>query len=226
MTETWKPIPGFRGYEVSDQGRVRSFKKSRGAGVWTIEDNAQRVMKPSKDSNGYWNLALLNDGKRHRQRVGHLVLLAFVGPRPEGMETCHNNGDAGDDRLENLRYDTHAENMLDAKRHGSMIGSVSSFTEAEVVEMRQLRADGMIYREIAQECGCSVSYIDQICRGEACRSYGGPLAEKVRSKIDNEQTAEIRRRHTGGENQRVLADEFGLHHSMVSLICAGKRRSA
>lgn len=44
---------------------------------------------------------------------------AFVGPCPEGMEVCHNNGDCTDNRLENLRYDTKSANMLDRVRHGT-----------------------------------------------------------------------------------------------------------
>lgn len=50
----------------------------------------------------------------------HVVILTtFVGPRPSGMEGCHINGDPADNRLENLRWDTHASNMQDAIRHGT-----------------------------------------------------------------------------------------------------------
>ena len=46
-------------------------------------------------------------------------MAAFVGPCPDGMEVCHNNGDATDNRLENLRYGSHSENMLDKRKHGT-----------------------------------------------------------------------------------------------------------
>jgi len=49
-----------------------------------------------------------------------LVLKTFVGPCPEGMEGCHSNGDPTDDRLENVRWDTHKNNMADCARHGRM----------------------------------------------------------------------------------------------------------
>ena len=48
-----------------------------------------------------------------------LVLAAFVGPLPEGKEVCHNNGNPGDNRLENLRYGTKSENNLDRVKHGT-----------------------------------------------------------------------------------------------------------
>jgi hypothetical protein len=45
------------------------------------------------------------------------VLEAFVGPRPEGMEACHNNGNPAANRLENLRWDTHAGTVADVHLH-------------------------------------------------------------------------------------------------------------
>jgi hypothetical protein len=51
--------------------------------------------------------------------VHQLVLEAFVGPRPRGMESCHNNGNQTDNRLVNLRWDTKSENNLDRVRHGT-----------------------------------------------------------------------------------------------------------
>ena len=43
--------------------------------------------------------------------VHHAVLSAWVGPRPEGMECDHINGDSLDNRLCNLEWVTHKENM-------------------------------------------------------------------------------------------------------------------
>ncbi len=54
--------------------------------------------------------------RRHR-KVHHLVAAAFIGPRPEGMVICHNNGDPLDNRVENLRYDTQAANIEDMYAH-------------------------------------------------------------------------------------------------------------
>ncbi len=43
--------------------------------------------------------------------VHHAVLSAWVCPRPEGMECDHLNGDSLDNRLCNLEWVTHRENM-------------------------------------------------------------------------------------------------------------------
>lgn len=47
------------------------------------------------------------------------MLTAFVGPCPDGMEGCHNDGDPHNNRLDNLRWDTRANNARDAIRHGT-----------------------------------------------------------------------------------------------------------
>ena len=43
------------------------------------------------------------DGNAKMEKVHRLVLEAFVGPNPPGLECCHNNGDPSDNRVENLR---------------------------------------------------------------------------------------------------------------------------
>jgi hypothetical protein len=46
-------------------------------------------------------------------------MAAHVGPRPDGMQVCHNNGLRTDNRLSNLRYDTASGNMRDRILHGT-----------------------------------------------------------------------------------------------------------
>lgn len=120
MSEIWKPVVGHEErYEVSDQGNVRSLG-------WVGTDTLGRVrtwpagpMKPTKASHGYPVVDLKSPAGSSKRMVHHLVLEAFVGPRPEGHEACHGNGDREDARLENLRWDTHSANIRDAVAHGS-----------------------------------------------------------------------------------------------------------
>jgi hypothetical protein len=51
--------------------------------------------------------------------VHSLVALAFLGPCPEGLECCHWDGDPGNNRPGNLRWDTSSANLLDRQRHGT-----------------------------------------------------------------------------------------------------------
>jgi len=101
--EIWAPIPGHDGYEASDQGRIRSRR---------------RILKQFTLRNGYKTTHL---GRKHMNNyVHHLVMRAFKGPTPVGMEICHNDGNKSNPQLSNLRFDTRIANMADVKLHAIM----------------------------------------------------------------------------------------------------------
>ncbi len=106
MSETWVDVPEYEGlYRVSDMGRV---KGQRG-----------RIMKPAVAGLGYLAVTLCRDKAQQREYVHRLVLKAFVGPPPPGMEACHANSIRTDNRLSNLRWDTRQENIRDIVRAGA-----------------------------------------------------------------------------------------------------------
>ncbi len=105
--ERWAPVLGYEDrYLVSDSGKV-------------LSQRTRRQMAFSIGSDGYPCVTLCVAGKVKRFRVHRLVLEAFVGPRPDGMEACHNNGIRTDARLENLRWGSRSDNQRDATRHGT-----------------------------------------------------------------------------------------------------------
>jgi hypothetical protein len=59
----------------------------------------------------------LPDGELWHVHIHVLVLTTFVGPRPDGHEGCHNNGEPSDNRLVNLRWDTPCANQADKLVH-------------------------------------------------------------------------------------------------------------
>lgn len=129
LTERWRPVPGFPGYQISDLGRVRSNKR----GDW-------RLLAQDTTRDGHKRLTLRVDGKTVGRTVHRLVLEAFVGPCPEGMEACHNNGKADDNRAENLRWDTHEANIADKCKHGTVVRgervAAAKLTESDVLSIR------------------------------------------------------------------------------------------
>jgi hypothetical protein len=114
--ERWLPVIGYEGiYEVSDHGRVRSLPRMAPA-----RRGPRRVpgglLKPI--SRGKYYKVNLSDGREIRGFDIHvLVLTAFRGPCLPGKEGCHADDVGSNNRLTNLRWDTHAENFADARRN-------------------------------------------------------------------------------------------------------------
>jgi hypothetical protein len=105
--ERWAPIPGYPKYLVSDQGRVKGLHYGK-------------LRIPQKNGSGYLCVSLITDaGKIQKRGIHCLMLEAFVGPRPEGMQTRHLDGNQTNNVLSNLCYGTHAENVADRARHGT-----------------------------------------------------------------------------------------------------------
>lgn len=117
--ETWKPVPGWEGYyEVSDAGRVSSVPRSVPRSNGRPLNLRGRILKCSPSSDGYPTAALCRDNERLLRSVHLLVLEAFVGPRPEGMEACHHDDIPTNNQLSNLRWDTKPANTYDRIRNG------------------------------------------------------------------------------------------------------------
>lgn len=118
--ERWLPIVETDGrYAVSSHGRIRSNARRvvrRTGGAQLIRE---RIMSCAPGSGGYPIANLRVNGGRKTQRVHVLVLEAFVGPRPSPEhEGCHWDDNPANNYLGNLRWDTSAENSLDALRNG------------------------------------------------------------------------------------------------------------
>ncbi|MFC5730943.1 NUMOD4 domain-containing protein [Nocardioides vastitatis] len=99
-TEVWRPVPGYLGYEASDQGRVMSRRRNR-----------PRVLDGQPGPCGFRTANLAHDLPNGRnQRLGNLVALAFIGPPPSlDSELRRLDGDPLNDRPDNLAWGTVAD---------------------------------------------------------------------------------------------------------------------
>jgi hypothetical protein len=120
VTEQWRPVLDFEDlYGVSDLGRVRSLDREIVYCDGRVRWYTGQILTPVLHADGaYVFVTLCRSNRGFKRRVHHLVLAAFVGPRPPGLEGCHNDGDIWNNRPENLRWDTHQSNMVDTVRHG------------------------------------------------------------------------------------------------------------
>lgn len=167
--ETWKQIPGFEDYSVSNFGRVmRSLSGDSNAA------QAGKILKPTFGgaSRGYDRVTLYRDGQPTFHSVHRLVLLAFVGPPPTPDHLgAHNDGDTRHNRPENLRWALPKENSADMLVHGTaLLGSDhpnSQLTPEQVNAIRRIHAAGVPASWIAAAVGIGESTTRRIVRGQS-----------------------------------------------------------
>ena len=112
----YRDIPGYPGYRVGSDGTVWSCRIKGRTGKLS---SRWKRLQPYPVRGGYLLVRLYSqEGQRKEFLVHTLVLTAFVGPCPVDSECCHQDGDPGNNRLENLRWDTHSANCLDKRRQG------------------------------------------------------------------------------------------------------------
>ncbi len=142
--ETWKTVPGWEQfYQVSDMGRVRSLDRIvPGKGGRPMRKRGI-ILKQRINCGGYPQVTLVDDGFTKTSPVHSLVLAAFVGPRPDGMQVCHNDGVKTNNKPSNLRYDTASGNYHDRKYHGTendgRRNGRAKLTENDIRNIRSLR---------------------------------------------------------------------------------------
>jgi hypothetical protein len=176
--EQWRPVVGFEGlYEVSDHGRVRSLDRTVPHRGRSPTRRQGRVLCLSSDVAGYPQAQLSNGGVCRKIYIHRLVIEAFVGPRPPGLEVRHLDGNKRNNTPANLAYGTHAENVADQFVHGTAVFGEKSpsakLTENEVRAIRQACAAGESQRTIARRYGVDQTMVSRILLRKAWRHVEG-----------------------------------------------------
>ena len=100
-----REIPGYSGYWATCDGRIIG---RRG-----------KFRKPQLNRSGYHEVKIWVGESQSRPTVHKLVMLAFEGPRPEGQEVLHRDGNKLNNSKSNLKYGTRSENQFDSAKHGT-----------------------------------------------------------------------------------------------------------
>ncbi len=101
MEEIWKDIPGYEGlYLINPNGEILSLRSGK-------------VRKSTNSGNGYRKISLSGiDHKKSQFLIHRLVTMVFLpNPFDDSAEVNHKNLDKTDNRVENLEWSTHADNM-------------------------------------------------------------------------------------------------------------------
>lgn len=158
--EVWNTVPDYPQYEVSDHGRVRRAVASFKAPVG-------KILKPYYHVSGYPYVGLRTCENPRNIAVHILVMLAFVGECPKGMEIRHLDGNPKNCTLSNLKYGTPKENAQDKFNHGTI--KTAKITEQEVIAIRQKRQEGYTLAELVKEFSLSLNNISNIVKRNTWR---------------------------------------------------------
>jgi hypothetical protein len=168
-----KPIANFPGYWVDSDGNVFSSQEqvSDGFGFKTlIHDVPIRKLTP-QFGHGYYFVTLYKNGCPFLRRIHHLVLEAFVGPRPFPSAVArHLNGTKIDNQLANLAWGTQKENVHDKMAVGRSHYPRPRGRRLSDDDVRAIRASKGGEAELirlASKIGCHVSYCYRIRAGRA-----------------------------------------------------------
>lgn len=184
---------GHPGYRIGSDGKVwsRMGHSGRGTGLGSKSHmNAPwKVISPQTTGKyGHVSVHLHKNGKVKAFAVHRLVLEAFVGPRPEGMECRHLDGDPTNNRLENLRWGTHKENERDKIRHGTNVGNRGNvrgevngnarLVADDVIKIREMYATGNYTQSnLSSLFGVQQGSVSSIIRGKTWGHVGGPVTK-------------------------------------------------
>lgn len=118
----YRPIDGFPGYRVGNDGSIWSrwgkIQLPSGKGTRTVLGDTWVRLNPSKQKRSIHRAYLyVNLRGNKKLRVHRLVLAAFAGPCPDGMECRHLDGNPNNNNLANLEWGTPLQNALDRKEH-------------------------------------------------------------------------------------------------------------
>jgi hypothetical protein len=237
--EEWRDIKDYPGYQISNFGRARSFWSVGQKPNYTLK-KPQRILRLHKRHEKFSTRLSLQlkrkDGKLVRRYVNVIVLTTFVGPKPHKMQCCHNDGNASNNHISNLRWDTCLNNHADMVKHGNSTFGIknpmSKLNDQQVVEIRDQYAQGKFQHEIAKSFGVARSRIAKIVTGLEWKHVGGPThkpgeaadrsvhtgSKNGRAILNEELVSQIKQKLRNGEKQIPIAKEFGVGKHVISEI--------
>jgi hypothetical protein len=195
LEEIWKRINGYEEYEISNLGRVKSFKR----------DRKGKIMKP-KFSGEYLAVTLCADGQQERKTIHRLVAEHFI-PNPSGLPWVnHKDGNKLNNKVTNLEWVTPSENNNHAYEIGLKKGvkgekhGRSKLNEIDVITIYHLAKSEVIpIKKIANKFGVTFQTVSDIKLEKRWKHLTNPQAERVQElekdikewKIVNESWEEI-----------------------------------
>jgi hypothetical protein len=98
--EVWKTIKGFEDYKVSNLGNVKSLKFGK-----------EKILKQSKDGDGYLKVNLHCNSKKYTKKIHKLVSMCFLNNIDNKLVVDHIDNNPNNNNLNNLQLITNRKNV-------------------------------------------------------------------------------------------------------------------
>ncbi len=167
--EKWKPIAEYPGYEVSDQGRVRSVDRVIPFCSWTRTEKG-KIFSPVIDkSTGYARVAIRKNNVKKLVNVHRLVAKAFLD-RKEGEDFVdHLNTIRTDNRIENLKWVTAKGNSNNPITREHHLHTARNKAVLQYDKNMNFIAEYESLQAAAIATGATRSHIGEVCNGSVIR---------------------------------------------------------
>lgn len=153
LNESWAEVEDFQGYYVSDAGSAMH--------------NGVPLTPHIYNKYGHSQIRMYKNGRQYTKDLHRLVAEAFI-PNPDNLPLVrHRNGDASDNRVDNLAWGTYAENTQDSIELGTFHYNYHDFTPDEL--SRSIETNRTPVRAINTETGAASVYYSQ---ADAARRLG------------------------------------------------------
>lgn len=190
MKEVWKDIEGYKGYQVSNLGQVRSVDRIVIKSNGHVNHYKGRILKQLKNSMGYYRVAIKKDTKNIRLFVHRLVAEAFIPnynnmPQVNHIDNIHTNN-----KVDNLEWCNQNYNMKHYWKYHEKKG-----------HRKALQKNGKIQiKKILGQTKRGVKQIDMETN-KVIKTFESMLEAEAKTKIQNTSICKVCkgvRNHAGG----------------------------
>ena len=212
--EEWRDVDGYEGYQVSNFGRVKSFKRySQG-----------RISKPIVTRTGYLYVSLSKGKNGHPVRLHRIVAKAFLPNPDDKPQINHRDGCKLNNHVDNLEWVTQGENM----QHASILGLRpagenhvrAKFSKSDIIYIRE-NPNTLTQESLATKFGVAQPVISAIQLGKTYKTTGGKIHKATRPRISKEIRIAIRscyKKGVPGYGAGALSKKFGVSPATISRI--------
>lgn len=133
--EKWKRVSGYEGlYEVSSQGRIKSFHRDK------VNGKIMRQATEKLSHTNYKSLTLVdNTGNKKQYRVHRIVAEAFIKNTKDKRFVNHKDNNGENNNVANLEWCTQSENIQHSHNQGRQNDNVDKANKIQSEKAKKNR---------------------------------------------------------------------------------------